>query len=294
MRAAEGPRGSMTRILLTGASGMLGSDLAQVLAGYDLATATRAELDITDLIAVEEAVSGVDVVVNAAAYTAVDDAESHRDEAFAINEQGPRNLAIAAKTAGARLIHVSTDYVFDGEATQPYAENTLRNPASVYGQSKAAGEVAIQAEYPEGSIIVRTAWLYGQHGPNFPKTMLRLAQTKDTVSVVTDQIGQPTWSMDLAQWIRSLIDSPVQSGVFHGTNSGDTSWFEFAREVYRLAELDPERIQPTTSDQFVRPAPRPSWSVLGHDAWANAGLPLPRPWEEALAEAFPICFSEGS
>ena len=284
----------MTRILLTGAGGMLGSDLAQVLSDHDVIAVTRAELDITDADAVEEAVSGADLVVNAAAYTAVDDAETHRDEAFAINEQGPRNLAIAAKKAGARLIHVSTDYVFDGEATAPYAENTLRNPASVYGQSKAAGEVAIQAEHQDGSIIVRTAWLYGQHGPNFPKTMLRLAETKDSVSVVTDQIGQPTWSMDLAQWIRNLIDSPVQSGVFHGTNSGHTSWFEFAREVYRLAGLDPERIQPTTSDQFVRPAPRPSWSVLSHDAWTKAGLALPRPWEKALAEAFPVCFSESS
>ena len=284
----------MTRILLTGASGMLGSDLAQVLGHYDVVAATRAELDITDADAVAAAVSGVGVVINAAAYTAVDDAETHRDEAFAINEQGPRNLAIAAKKAGARLIHVSTDYVFDGEATEPYAENTLRKPASVYGQSKAAGEVAIQAEHPEKSIIVRTAWLYGQHGPNFPKTMLRLAETKDTISVVTDQIGQPTWSMDLAKWIGNLIDSPVESGVFHGTNSGHTSWFEFAREVYRLAGLDLERIQPTTSDQFVRPAPRPSWSVLGHDAWTSAGLPLPRPWQDALAEAFPICFSESS
>ena len=284
----------MTRILLAGAGGMLGSDLAQVLAHYDVIAATRAELDITDIDAVTDAMSGVDVVVNAAAYTAVDDAETHHDEAFAINEQGPRNLAIATKKAGARLIHVSTDYVFDGEANEPYAEHTLRNPASVYGKSKAAGEVAIQAEHPDGSIIVRTAWLYGQHGPNFPRTMLSLAETKDTVSVVTDQIGQPTWSMDLAQWIRNLIDSPVQSGVFHGTNSGHTSWFEFAREVYRLAGLDPARIQPTTSDQFVRPAPRPSWSVLGHDGWTSVGLPLPRPWEEALAEAFPICFSENS
>jgi dTDP-4-dehydrorhamnose reductase len=282
----------MTRILLTGAGGMLGSDLVQVLSGYDLKAASRATLDITDASAVESAVSGVDVVVNAAAYTAVDDAESHRDAAFLINAEGPKNLARAAKKAGARLIHVSTDYVFDGSATTPSAEDNTRNPQSVYGQSKAAGEEALESEYPEGSIIVRTAWLYGQHGPNFPKTMLRLAQTHETVSVVTDQIGQPTWSMDLARWIKNLIDSPAQSGVFHGTNAGHTSWFDFAREVYSLAGLDPERITPTTSDHFERPAPRPAWSVLGHEAWDTAGLPTPRPWKDALIEAFPICFGD--
>jgi dTDP-4-dehydrorhamnose reductase len=282
----------MTRILLTGAGGMLGSDLAQVLAHHDLVTATRTELDITDIDAVNEAITDLDVVVNAAAYTAVDDAETHVDGAFLINEQGPKNLAIAARNVGARLIHVSTDYVFDGTATTPYAEDTVRNPSSVYGRSKAAGEQALESEYPEGSIIIRTAWLYGKNGPNFPKTMLRLSQTHESISVVTDQIGQPTWSRDLAGWISALIDSPVHSGIFHGTNSGHTSWYEFAKEVYRKAGLDPERITPTTSEDFVRPAPRPSWSVLGHESWLVAGLPTPRPWQDALAEAFPICFSE--
>ena len=280
----------MTRILLTGSGGMLGHDLVATLSDTQLDTRSREDLDITDSDAVNDAVEGADVVINAAAYTKVDDAETERDTAFAINADGPRNLAQACKAHGARLIHVSTDYVFDGYATTPYPEDTPRNPVSVYGQSKAAGEEAIEAEHPDGSIIIRTAWLYGQHGPNFPRTMLRLAQSHDSVNVVTDQVGQPTWTRDLAQWIRLLVDSGIQSGVFHGTNSGQTSWFEFAKEVYRLGGLDPERIQPTTSDEFPRPAPRPAWSVLGHDAWGKAGLPEPRDWREALSEAFPICF----
>ena len=282
----------MTRILLTGAGGMLGLDLVSVLSGHDVTAMGRPDLDITDADAVDRAVSGHYVVVNAAAYTKVDDAETHRDEAFAINAEGPRHLARACKAHGARLIHVSTDYVFDGNATTPYPEDTPRNPASVYGQSKAAGEEAIEEEYPEGSITIRTAWLYGEHGPNFPRTMLTLAKTRESIDVVTDQEGQPTWTRDLAEWIRLLIDSDIRHGVFHGTNAGHTSWWDFAREVYRLASLDPERIRPTTSESFPRPAPRPAWSVLGHDAWREAGLPSPRSWQEALEEAFPVCFSD--
>lgn len=282
----------MTRILVTGAGGMLGRDLVEVLSDHEVIAASRDDLDITDPSAVDVAVSGVDVVVNAAAYTAVDDAESHQDLAFSINAEGPRHLAEAAKKHGATLIHVSTDYVFDGAATTPYTEDTPLAPISAYGRSKAAGEEAIAEVYPGGSVIIRTAWLYGAHGPNFPATMLTLSHSRDTVSVVTDQIGQPTWTRDLARWITGLVDANVTHGIFHGTNSGQASWFEFAREVYRLAGLDPERIHPTTSDEFPRPAVRPSWSVLGHDTWGAHGLPTPRPWQEALAEAFPLCFPE--
>lgn len=281
----------MTRVLITGAGGMLGRDLVEVFGG-EVTALTRAELDITNPEQVARAIAGHDLVVNAAAYTAVDDAESHEAEAFAVNAEGPQVLARACKDAGARLIHVSTDYVFDGQATTPYPEDTPRNPVSAYGRSKAAGEEAIEREYPEGSIIIRTAWLYGQHGSNFPATMLRAAASRDTLQVVTDQVGQPTWSRDLAGWIKTLADSGVSHGVFHGTNSGQASWFDFAREIFRLAGLHPERIQPTTSDAFPRPATRPAWSVLGHQAWAKAGIAAPRSWQEALAEAFPICFQE--
>ena len=279
----------MTRILLTGAGGMLGHDLVEVLQDYYVNASTRTELDVTRWEEVRDAVAGHDVVINAAAYTAVDDAETNRDLAFAINAEGPRHLARAASESGATLIHVSTDYVFNGHATTPYAEDTPLDPQSAYGGSKAGGEQAIQEEHPDGSVIIRTAWLYGTHGSHFPATMLKAAQTRDTLDVVTDQIGQPTWSRDLAGMIRSLVDARVSSGIFHGTNSGHTSWYGFAREIFATAGLDPERIQPTTSDAFVRPATRPAWSVLGHQAWLDAGLPTPRAWEEAWREAFPAC-----
>lgn len=271
------------RILVTGANGMLGRDLQAALAGREVTALGRTELDITDADAVSAAVAGHDVVVNTAAYTAVDDAESHEDAAYAVNATGPANLARAAARHGARLVTISTDYVFDGLATEPYAEDAPRHPVSAYGRTKAAGEELALAAYPDGTYVVRTAWLYGQHGPNFAKTMLRLAETKDAWDVVDDQIGQPTWTGDLAAKLVELIDADAPAGVYHGTSSGRTSWFGFARAVLEEAGLDPERIRPTDSAAFVRPAPRPAFSVLGHDRWAAAGLEPIRDWREALA-----------
>ncbi len=282
----------MTRVLLTGAGGMLGRDLATALDYLDLTAATKHDLDITDQDQVTQAVTGHDVVVNAAAYTAVDKAEQEPERAFSINAEGPRLLARAAATHGATLIHLSTDYVFDGKATTPYSEDTPLNPQSAYGQSKAAGEEAVLAEHPDGAVIVRTAWLYGEGGSHFPGSMLRVADSHNTVSVVTDQIGQPTWSRDLAGWIRNLIDARVPSGIFHGTNAGETSWWDFARVIFHRAGLDPERVLPTTSDHFVRPATRPAWSVLGHNKWTDVGLATPRAWTDAFDEAFPALFPE--
>ena len=275
----------MTRYLITGAAGMLGRDLQAALTGRDVTASDRTELDITDRDAVLAAVVGYDVIINAAAYTLVDDAETNEDTAYSINATGPRNLALAAAATGAKLVQVSTDYVFDGSATAPYAENTEINPISAYGRTKAAGEAFVLQEHPTGSYIVRTAWLYGQHGPNFPKTMLKLAAARDTLSVVDDQVGQPTWTADLAAQIVALLDSGAPAGIYHGTSSGVTSWFGFARAVFATAGLDPERVTPTDSSQFVRPAPRPAYSVLGHDAWAAAGLSPIRDWREALAAA---------
>jgi len=275
----------MTRYLITGAAGMLGRDLQAALAGRDVTAFDRAELDITDRAAVLAAVGGYDVIINAAAYTKVDDAETNEDAAYLINATGPQNLALAAASTGARFVQVSTDYVFDGSATAPYAEDTKINPISAYGRTKAAGEAFVLQENPAGSYIVRTAWLYGQHGPNFPKTMLKLAAARDTLSVVDDQVGQPTWTADLAAQIVALLDSGAPAGIYHGTSSGVTSWFGFAQAVFAAAGLDPERVTPTDSSQFVRPAPRPSYSVLGHDAWAAAGLSPIRDWREALAAA---------
>lgn len=275
----------MTRYLITGASGMLGRDLQSALAGRDVTALGRADLDVTDLSTVTDAAAGHDVIINAAAYTKVDDAESDEDAAYAVNAVGARNLAIAASALSARLVQVSTDYVFDGSASEPYREDTPLGPISAYGRTKAAGEEFVRAEHPSGSYIVRTAWLYGEHGPNFAKTMVRLAASHDTVSVVNDQLGQPTWSADLAQQIVALLDADAPAGTYHGTNSGQASWYDFARAIFTAAGLDPERVTPTDSSSFVRPAPRPSYSVLAHDSWGLAGMKPMRAWTDALTDA---------
>lgn len=276
------------RSLITGANGMLGTDLREAFAAHTVTALGRADLDVTDLEAVRAAVAGHDVVINAAAYTKVDDAESNEEAAYAANALGARNVAIAARESGAKLVQLSTDYVFDGAASNPYAEDAPRNPISAYGRTKAAGEELALTEHPIGAYIVRTAWLYGRHGPNFAATMLRLAETHPTVSVVTDQLGQPTWTADLARQIRLLVDSDAPAGVYHGTNSGQCSWFEFARAIFAEVGLDPERVRPTDSSTFVRPAPRPAYSVLGHERWAAIGIPEMREWREALRDAVAV------
>lgn len=274
------------RYLVTGANGMLGRDLQSVLEDRAVTALRRTDLDVTDAVAVAAAVSGHDVVINCAAYTKVDDAESDEETAYAVNATGAGNLAQAAAEAGAKLVQVSTDYVFDGRATSPYTETTPRAPISAYGRTKAAGEELVLEHNPERSYVVRTAWLYGAHGPNFAKTMLKLAAARDTWTVVDDQIGQPTWTADLAGQIVSLLDSDAPAGIYHGTNSGQTTWYGFARAVLAGAGLDPERISPTDSSQFVRPAPRPSYSVLDHGSWTRAGLSPMRDWRAALTAAF--------
>ncbi|PYY37337.1 dTDP-4-dehydrorhamnose reductase [Curtobacterium sp. MCBD17_030] len=275
----------MTRTLITGAAGMLGRDLQLALQGRDVTALGRADLDITDPDAVDAAVAGHDVVINSAAYTKVDDAESHEDEAAAVNATGPRLLAEAAVRHGAKLVTISTDYVFDGNGTAPYAEDAPTDPLNAYGRTKAVGEAAVRQVAPDSSYIVRTAWIYGEHGPNFAATMLRLAASHDTVSVVTDQVGQPTWTGDLAARIVELVDRDAPAGIYHGTNSGQGSWYDFTRAIFAENGLDPERVLPTDSASFVRPAPRPAYSVLGHDAWSRAGLAPMRDWREALHAA---------
>jgi len=275
----------VTRYLIAGANGQLGHDLQKALEGRDVTALGRVDLDVTDLDAVREAAAGHDVIINASAYTKVDDAESNEGAAYAVNALGTQNLAIAAAEIGAKLVTVSTDYVFDGSATTPYAEDTPRVAISAYGRTKGEGERLALEAHPGGTYIVRTAWLYGAGGPNFAKTMVKLAAGRDTVSVVDDQRGQPTWTGDLAAQIVTLLDSDAPAGIYHGTNSGETTWFGFAQAIFAEAGLDPERVLPTTSADFVRPAPRPSYSVLGHDAWAAAGLTPMRDWREALADA---------
>jgi len=274
------------RFLITGASGMLGRDLQTVLAGREVTALTRADLDISDHAAVRAAVADHDIVINAAAYTKVDDAESREPDAAMVNAVGAGHLAKATAEEGALLVQVSTDYVFDGTATSPYREDAPTRPASAYGRTKADGERRALDANPDGTFIVRTAWLYGEHGPNFARTMLALGSERPEVSVVTDQIGQPTWTMDLARQIVTLVDSDAPAGIYHGTASGQASWFDFAREIFELGGLDPQNVKPTDSSAFVRPAPRPAYSVLGHDAWSEAGLEPMRDWKVALREAF--------
>jgi len=279
-------RVNFVKYLVAGAAGMLGADLGAALSGRDVTLLTRAQLDVTDAAAALAVVAGFDVVINASAYTQVDDAETHEDDAFAINASGPANLAAAAAAAGASLVQVSTDYVFDGTATTPYTEDTPYAPVSAYGRTKAAGERAALRLNPGKTFIVRTAWLYGEHGANFAKTMLRLAAERDTIEVVTDQVGQPTWTADLAARIVAMLDANAPAGIYHGTNSGQASWLEFAQAIFEFGGYDPDRVKPTTSANFVRPAPRPAYSVLGHDGCLHAGLEPMRDWREALGAAF--------
>ncbi|GAA2387514.1 dTDP-4-dehydrorhamnose reductase [Streptomyces coeruleofuscus] len=282
------------RWLITGAGGMLGHDVVEELTrrGEDVVGLDRAALDITAPAAVDTAVCDhrPDVVVNCAAYTAVDDAESDEARALEINGDGPRLLARACAAHGARLIHVSTDYVFSGEArTTPYPEDHPTGPRTAYGRTKLAGERAVLEELPGASAIVRTAWLYGVHGTDFVRTMIGLEARRDTLDVVDDQRGQPTWSADVAERIADLglRLGPDAHGVFHATNSGEATWYELAREVFSLIGADPDRVRPTSSAAFPRPAPRPAYSALAHRRWQEIGLPLPRDWRSALHEALP-------
>ncbi|WP_062353798.1 dTDP-4-dehydrorhamnose reductase [Herbidospora yilanensis] len=272
----------MTRWLVTGGGGMLASDLVRVLdraeLGADVRAPSRAELDITDEAALIEAVSWADVVVNCAGWTAVDDAETHEEQALKVN--APHALA---ETAGRKLVHISTDYVFSGEGGEPWPEDAPTGPINAYGRTKLAGEKTVLDHH---GTVVRTAWLYGAHGPSFVRTMARLERSHEVVTVVDDQHGQPTWTHDLARRIVDLVDSGVQ-GVFHGTNSGATTWYGLAQEVFRLLGADPARVRPVPSEAFPRPAPRPKNSVLSHGAWASAGLKPMRDWREALHDAWP-------
>ncbi len=262
------------RWLITGANGMLGVDATTLLRdrGHEVTTTDRDTLDITDEAAVRDAVAGHDVVLNCAAHTAVDDAESSEAVAFDVNALGAAVLARAAREHGVRLVQISTDYVFDGDAVEPYAADHLPRPRSAYGRTKAAGEWAVRAEHPEDHLVVRTAWLYGAHGSCFPRTIARVARERGTVSVVDDQVGQPTWTRDVADLVERLVRAEAPAGAYHAVSSGQASWFDFARSVCASAGLGADVVSPTTSAEFVRPAPRPAYSVLSHDSLERVGV----------------------
>lgn len=272
------------RWVVTGARGMLGAEVVELLAGReqdDVVALSRDQLDVTDRDASLLALRGADVVVNCAAFTAVDDAESDEARAAEVNSLAPGLIAAAAREVGARLVHVSTDYVFGASdpADGPIPTTAPTDPRSVYGRTKDLGERAVRAEH-EDHLIVRTAWLYGRNGRCFPRTIAALAAQRERVDVVDDQVGQPTWAKDLALLLLRLVDAGVPSGTYHGTASGSTTWYGLAREVLGSAHLPVERLHPCASGAFPRPAPRPVWSVLAHDDLEKVGVAPIGDWLE--------------
>lgn len=282
--------------LITGGSGQLGIAVSQELDKLGIAfdAWNSKDLDITQSSTVSEAIEKLSptVIINCAAWTDVDGAESHEIDASGVNSDGPENLAQAAKLSNSKLIHVSTDYVFSGESQTPWQIADEINPQSAYGRTKAQGEGRVLAIYHENSFIVRTAWLYSPWGKNFAKTMTKLAIKGDgEVRVVNDQVGQPTSASDLAKQLVELGLSISPAGIYHGTNSGQATWFEFAQEIFNLAGADVGRLTPVSSSEYQRPAKRPSYSVLSHDAWVSTSVESLRDWQIALADAMPAIIS---
>jgi dTDP-4-dehydrorhamnose reductase len=272
--------------LVVGANGQLGRCLTDslVTAGIEFEAASSQELDITNSKQVKDFFQRTEysTVINCAAWTAVDDAEDHITEALRVNYEGPKNLATAALNAQARLIHISTDYVFSGDATEPYEVDTPTNPLNAYGRTKQMGDSAVltigSGQFP----IVRTAWLYSRYGKNFAKTMSNRAVQNLPVRIVNDQFGQPTSATDLSTLIIEVAKSLNPPSIVHGTNSGTATWYDFAREIYSLIGAQSELVTPVTSAEFQTRASRPSYSVLGHRAFRTNGLQEMRDWKLAL------------
>lgn len=272
------------RIVVTGATGMLGQDLVPVLhaRGHEVVALSRSALDVTDPSAVRAALTQArpDAVVHAAAYTRVDDAEADPETAWRVNAEGAGHVARAAREVGATLLHVSTDYVFDGQAHTPYPVEAPLAPLNAYGRSKAGGEQAVR-DALDAPYIVRTSWLYGHGGPNFVTTMRRLARRQPELRVVTDQVGSPTWTVPLAEALAALLVSN-RPGIYHVTGTGHCSWHAFASRIVALEGLSTP-VVPVTSEAFPRPAARPAYSVLDGSALGRAGVaPLPA-WDDSLA-----------
>ncbi len=271
------------KILVTGANGQLGTELLPLLESHEVVAVDLPELDITDRALVLGAMHDIspDIVINCAAITAVDDCESKVDLAYNVNAMAVRHVAEGCRAVGAHLTSISTDYVFDGSKDSPYNEWDTPNPMSVYGRSKLAGEIEAGLD----ATIVRTAWVCGEYGHNMVKTILRLLGEHDTLTFVSDQVGHPTFTSDLAPVVRDLAISR-RPGLFHVTNQGAVSWFEFAQAVARAAGADPERVGPCTTDELPGsyPAPRPANSVLDNMAMRLSGLSETRDFREPLAE----------
>lgn len=279
------------RAMITGAGGMTGGELVRQARrkGWKCEGYTRADLDITDSFAVQAALESMrpDVVFNAAAFTAVDAAESARDVAMQVNAEGAGNLAHAAKSTGATLVHISTDYVFDGRASRPYLPSDPVNPVNAYGKSKLAGEIAIRDANGK-YLIVRTSWVYSHEGRNFVKAMLRAADDRRELRIVSDQQGSPTSAADLAAALidaaESLKDSPTVAGTYHFSNSGITTWYEFAKAIFEIRGGEAPRMTPISTADYPTAAKRPAWSVLDTTSFERAFAITPRPWRDALSE----------
>ena len=272
------------KVLITGSNGMLGHDLIDVLDGkHELIKTTSKSLDITDEDKVKDYIvnENPDIVINSAAYTDVDGCETNEEIAYKVNGEGVKNLALACKVVDCPLLHISTDYVFNGENNKPWMEDDEVCPISIYGKSKLQGEEAIESILDK-FFIIRTSWLYGINGGNFPKTMLELAKTHDTLTVVTDEIGTPTYTLDLAQAIAELIETEYY-GIYHITNSDYCSWFDFAKYIFEVKNIN-VNVVPVTAEEFARPASRPHYSVLNNSNWVNNGFKPLRSYKEAIKD----------
>lgn len=270
------------RILVTGANGQLGQDIVKRLGQkYEVHGLTRDQLDVTDEAQCLQIIMDLhpDVIIHSAAYTAVDLAETDEEMAFLVNAEGTKYLALAAERVGAIFVYVSTDYVFDGTATKAYQEDDITNPQSVYGKSKLAGEIHVKA-ITSKHFIVRTSWVYGVYGHNFVKTMLNLAKTRDSLKVVNDQFGSPTYTVDLAIFLEQLVQTELY-GVYHASNSGVCTWYDFARAIFEESGVT-INVEPCTTEEFPRPAPRPRNSALEHGAIRSNCFEDLRAWREGL------------
>ncbi len=277
--------------LITGGSGQLGITVSQELRRQGIAFQAWSsnELDITQPLNTLEAIEKLSpkVIVNCAAWTDVDSAETQENKAAQVNTVGAENVATAARSCGAKMVQISTDYVFSGQNTSPWKVSSERFPNTAYGRTKADGEDRVLNLYSESSYILRTAWLYSPWKKNFAKTILNFALNENLeVRVVKDQVGQPTSCIDLSKQIVKLVESNAPVGVYHGTNSGSATWFEFAQTLFELSGADVSRVIPVTSDEFPRPARRPYYSVLDQYEWTNTPIPEMRNWREALQESF--------